>query len=337
MRVLQVIDRLAVGGAEKVFTFLSNLLSDNNIKTGILLFNTGYPLEKELNDSITIHDLNRGNKYNLVTLHKAHKFCSNYDIVHAHLRHVYTYIRLAQMIFGGKYKVILHDHAAINTPSFRLTGKFKPTYYIGVNKEQTDWAKSTLNIKGNNTFLLENTVSRVSDKHVPSDTDRLMMVANIRRVKNIEYAIGLCKQLNIGLTIYGHVIDQDYYEELLGLAADTNIIINTGDVDVRSEYNKYSLAIHCSPKETGPLVLLEYLSAGIPFIAYKTGSAAEAIAKELPILFMEKFDTDEWSTRIKEITADNTLYEKMRALYQKSFTPQQYLENCLEIYKSVHS
>lgn len=337
MRVLQVIDRLVVGGAEKVFVFLSNILADNNIETGVLLFNSGYPLEAELDNSVPVHKLNRGSKYNIASLYKAHKICSGYDIVHTHLRHVYAYIRLAQVVFGGKYKLLLHDHAAINEPTFRLKGVFKPKYYIGVNNEQAKWAVTTLGTQSQNTFLLENTVSPVTNPYTKINNRRLVMVANIRRVKNIEFAINLCKKAKLGLDIYGHIIDQDYYDELLDLAANSEITINTSDVDVRSVYNNYSMAVHCSPKETGPLVLLEYLSAGIPFIAYKTGSASEAIAKEIPMLFMDNFDVGAWTVQLEKINSDNTLPEKMRIYYQQAFTPQAYLEKCLQIYQNVHS
>ena len=117
----------------------------------------------------------------------------------------------------------------------------------------------------------------------------------------------------------------------------TDVVIDTGNVDVREEYNKYSIAIHTSPKETGPLVLLEYLSAGIPFIAYNTGSVAAAVSKELPILFVDNFESQRWQKQIETIKEDSSLTNKMQALYRRAFTTEQYLNKCLDIYKSVHS
>ena len=191
MKVLHVIDRLETGGAEKLFVSITKLLTARGIETGALLFTAGSALDKELEKRLQLHVLNRRGKYNLLTLYKAHKICSGYDIVHTHLRHVYAYIRLAQWLFGGKYKLVVHDHAAIikDIPK-RYAGMFKPAYYIGVNKEQIAWAVSTIGVHKEHIFLLENTVMPVTGDENKTDNPKdLMVVANIRAVKNIEFAV----------------------------------------------------------------------------------------------------------------------------------------------------
>lgn len=340
MSVLHVIDRLETGGAERLFVNITGLLAARNIDTGVLLFAAGRSLDKELNSRVKIHVLNRDNKFNPFILYKAHNICSGYDIVHTHLRHVYAYIRLAQLLFGGRYKLILHDHAAVTTDiPVRLKGIFKPRYYIGVNKEQTTWAENILGIDRQKVFLLENTaIPKIRHSTISTNGKKAMIVANIRQVKNIVFAIELCRYMGWQLDIYGNVIEQDYYHKLLKLAGnDGSIRIINGVTDFSQLYQQYNLAIHCSPKETGPLVLIEYLATGLPFIAYKTGSAAETIAAELPQLFMQNFEPLQWEQRIREIITDTELPDKMRALYKKKFNPEDYINRCLEIYKSVHS
>lgn len=338
MKVLHVIDRLEVGGAEKIFTGITKLLVGKGIDTGALLFTSGSPLEALLDSGVTLHVLNRTNKYSLSALYKAHKICSGYDIVHSHLRHVYAYIRLAQWMFGGKYKLMVHDHGAPTSEvPKRFKGIFKPRYYIGVNKEQLIWAKTTIGINTNHVYLLENTVlNNVKPIEQNTTEQRAMMVANIRKVKNIEFAIELCKAMQWHLDIYGNVSDEIYHQQLLQSIRNQQVQIHSGVTDFSEIYGQHSLAIHCSPKETGPLVLIEYLGAGLPFIAYRTGSAAETISEELPQLFMENFNTHDWQQQIQEIIADETLPEKMIALYHKQFNPEAYINTCLEIYKSVH-
>lgn len=340
MKILYVIDRLETGGAEKIFVSITKLLAGTEVTTGALLFSSGSTLEKELDKHVQLHVLNRTNKYNPLTLYKAHKICNNYDIVHTHLRHVYAYIRLAQWLFGGKYKLLVHDHSAItrNIPK-RFSGIFKPDYYIGVNKQQTDWAASTIGIQKENTFLLENTITPTAN-HTNTSTEPkgIMMVANIRRAKNIAFAIELAKLINSPLHIYGNIIEQEYYNQLMRqTAGDKSIKINEGVTDFSDVYCQYRLAIHCSPAETGPLVLIEYLEAGLPFIAYKTGSAAETIAEDLPQLFMDNFEYEQWQNRITQIEADKSLPQKMKSLFEKKFSPTDYINKCLNIYKKIHS
>lgn len=340
MKVLHVIDRLEVGGAEKVFVSITKLLAVSNITTGALLFTAGYHLDKELDKRVQLHVLNRTNKYSLFTLYRAHKTCSNYDIVQAHLRHVYAYIRLAQWLFGGKYKLVMHDHAAItNDIPKRFSGILKPKYYIGVNKEQTNWATATVGIKNENVFLLENTITPTTNPKTETSTHNdFMMVANIRSVKNIGFAIELAKRMNYPLHIYGNIIENDYYNKLRQhIAENKDITIRQGVTDFKDVYSQYKMAIHCSPAETGPLVLIEYLAAGLPFIAFKTGSAAETIAADLPQLFMNNFEYADWQQRIQETFADKTLPEKMKALFAEKFSPKDYINKCLNIYKKIYS
>jgi len=340
VKVLHTIDRLETGGAERVFINITALLAGRDISTGVLLFVQGGPLEKELDTRLQLHVLHRSNKFSPVTLYRAHKICCGYDIVHAHLRHVYAYLRLAQLLFNGRYKLILHDHAAVTTDvPVRLKGLFRPRYYIGVNKEQTEWAANLIGIDRKNIFLLENTVAvKINETPVQRDTKKAIMIANIRRVKNIGFAIDLCKRMGWELDIYGNIIEPDYYEELIALAGnDSGCRIISGVTEFTGIYSRYSLAIHCSPKETGPLVLIEYLAAGLPFIAFKTGSAAGAIAKYIPQLFMNDFVIGNWARRIPEILNDTGLPAKMQVLYKENFNPDNYIGKCLEIYRNVHS
>lgn len=339
MKILQVIDRLETGGAERLLISITHLVADKDISAGVLLFNDCGALGKELDPRVEVHLLNRTNKFNLFTLYKAHCVCKQYDIVHAHLRHVYAYIRLAQLLFGGKYKLVLHDHAAIAPDApVRLRGFFKPRYYIGVNTEQTYWAINTLGVEPLNVFLLENTVlAKQQPAQAKQGANKAIMIANIRQVKNIEFAISLCRHAGWNLNIYGNIIEEDYFNKLKGMAGDDGRInIITGVTDFSGLYGQYSLAIHCSPKETGPLVLIEYLSAGLPFIAYQTGSAADTIAATFPQLFMQHFEEEQWEKRIREIIQDKELPLQMQQLYKAKFNPEDYINKCLQVYQSVH-
>lgn len=340
MKVLHVIDRLNVGGAEKVFVSITEMLVKKGIDTGALIFSSGGALDSKLNEKVRLHKLHRTNKFNPVSLYKAHTICSKYDIVHTHLRHVYAYVRLAQWVFRGGYKVILHDHSTIvpNIP-VRLRGIFKPKNYIGVYQEQTSWAVATLAIDRKNVYLLENTISaNALIKRTTNIADKAMMVANIRKVKNIPFAIALCQQMGWTLDVYGNVSEKDHYSTLLQqIEHNKNINIIQGIDNFYTLYNQYTLAIHCSHSETGPLVLLEYLAAGIPFIAYKTGSVAQRIEQFFPELFMDNHNTVEWQTRINAILKDKELPEKMKVIFLNYFNPEQYINKCLSIYQNVHS
>ena len=263
MKVLHVIDKLNVGGAEKVLLMLTRLLAEKSTDAGVLIYNKGGVLESSLHRSVKVYQLNRKNKYNIATLHKANKICCQYDIVHTHLRHVYAYIKLSKKLFGGRFKLLFHDHSApTNTVPARLSGMFKPEWYIGVNKELEQWAKTVLHIDKERTFLLENTIMPTKTVYKPRNNGKLIMIANIRREKNIEFAIEVSKLLNKPLDVYGDVKDEEYYGRLKSLS-DGNVKYVHGVTDFNNVYNNYESAIHTSTSENRTISAIRIPVCGI--------------------------------------------------------------------------
>lgn len=338
MKVLQVIDKLNAGGAERMVVQLANLLYAHEVSVDVLVFHRGGELEGELDKGIKFRSLNRTHKYNPLTLYRVNRICSAYNIVHTHLRHVHAYISLAKFLFAGRYTVILHDHAAVVNPvPMRLRGIFKPSIYIGVNDELRRWAIEKIGINDKRAFLLENCITGKDYPDHLAKNGRAIIIGNIRKVKNIEFAIAFCWQRGVPLDIYGSILDEGYYKTLLTLAENNDDVrIITGVTDFTGLLPAYTFAIHCSHNETGPLVLLEYLAAGLPFIAFQTGNIAEKIAHRLPQLFLRDFNPATWVHALDTILADKLLPDKMKEVFGEINNPERYFHQCREIYRSIH-
>lgn len=339
MKVLQVIDTLNIGGAEQVFVDLTNSLSASGVHVEVMVFHKIGKLVEQLNESLQVHVLNRSSKLSLTKAYKAHQLCKKFEIVHVHMRHCYAYIKAVQLLFKGKYKIILHDHYGdieINkSVPFRLRYRLKPSYYIGVSHSLTNWAQNILKV--DKVYLLRN-VFQPSDavKYEQYTGNKAIMIANIRKTKNIEFAIALCDKLGMELDIYGNSTDAAYTEYLHSLIIGKRTIrIIEGVLDFSELYSNYSLGIHTAVSETGPLVLLQYLAYGIPFISYKTGEVAAVAADELPLHFVDSFDLAEWEERIAGIKREGNITEKFKAVFEKNFNIENYRQKCLRIYQDV--
>lgn len=338
MRILHIIDKLNTGGAEKVFIDITHLLAEKGVAVDALLFDATGDMTPQLDSRLKVHVLNRTNKYAVSKMWELHRICSGYDIVHAHMRHVYQYVRLVQFLFNGGYKLVIHDHYGIDkTIPLSLKYIFRPRYYIGVCTALTEWAKTDVGLNAGNVYLLRNTIiPKAIAGTSGSHTRKAMMVANISRVKNIEFAIRLFKKMDWELDIYGNSRDPVYYNELLQLIGDNNKIRIINNVtDFSGLYNRYSLAIHSSRSESGPLVLLEYLVQGLPFITYKTGEVAEVIYNDLPFLLMDSFDMEKWIVQVDKIMQAESLPVKMKEVFNRYFLPGKYVEECLQIYERI--
>lgn len=342
MKVLHVIDRLNIGGAEKVFVDITRLLAEDGIAVGALLFQAGYPLESQLHPGVRLHVLNRRNKYSIAKLYATHNICKQYDIVHVHMRHCYTYVRLSQLLFGGGYKIVLHDHNGFQFAVPRgLKGVFKPRYYIGVSSDLCKWAVEKLLIPQQHVFVLKNTVIPDGTINYQWDPNRnkALIVSNFRKVKNLEFAVRLFKKIDWGLTMYGNRQgDASYFNAIAAEVNDLpNIEIKEGITKFADLYSQYDFAIHTSTAESGPLVLLDYMAYGIPFLSYKTGEVAEIVGNDLPMCFIDSFNETEWIKRMEDIKNIPGISEKLRTTFNKYFSPKAYIKECLSIYQSVSS
>jgi glycosyltransferase involved in cell wall biosynthesis len=95
------------------------------------------------------------------------------------------------------------------------------------------------------------------------------------------------------------------------------------------------LGLHTSKSETGPLVLIEYLAQGLPFLAYDTGEVASILKPYFPEYFMDNFDIDKWEQRITKLLKENPDYDKMNFVFEKHFGKEQYFEKLNAIYTCI--
>jgi len=346
MKVLQVIDALNVGGAEKIVVNLSNLLYNTGLDVSILLLVKDGELLQSVHPKIKIYRLERDQKFSIRKMKQTSLIIKKYDIVHVHLKHNYRYLKIISFLFAEK-KIILHDHSHLQhikkSFSRKLKDSFfknilKPDYYIGVSSEICLWAENVIKIKKNRIFKLTNTVTREDTTNTKNDKKEcLVLVSNITRVKNISFALKIVKITGLNLTIYGKIYDQEYMDELvreinqLGIQEKVKVISNI--INIQKILPKYKFALHTSKKETGPLAIIEYLAQGVPFLSYDTGEVINTIKKDLPEFIMNTFDEKIWADTIIKVI--NTSSKKIETVYLKHFNPKKYTNQCLEIYKIV--
>lgn len=350
MKVLQVIDKLAVGGAEKVLVDLSNILYEHKHHVEVLCLLTPSVLDKQLHADIQIIYLHRGFKYNPIKLVKLYKILNRYDIIHIHCRQVMRYVGLLLFLpkFLLKFKVIFHDHygkikedKSIN-PLLKRQLSLIDTY-VGVSNELVMWFKKIS--KSVNAVMLSNIV-RVGafyDKTQKFDEKiKIVIVGNFRAQKNYEFALDLLAELpNVfELTIIGSIVDQLYYERIIKNAKErelnNRLIIKNSITNVQKELVAYDLAIHTATSETGPLVAIEYLAMQLPFIMFNTGEVAKQIQPELSDFIVDTQSITLWKEKINYVLTNKDSYRnKINSIFLQNFSEENYYHKCLTIYQNI--
>ncbi|WP_406683891.1 glycosyltransferase [Seonamhaeicola sp. MEBiC1930] len=118
MKVLQVINSLRSGGAEKLIVDTCAKFSEKGLKVDVLLLDgaeTGFFKKLKENKSINIFSLGTENNiYNPFLIFKIKSFLKDYDIIHAHLFPTLYWVGFANLISFKKHNIVLTEHNTTN-------------------------------------------------------------------------------------------------------------------------------------------------------------------------------------------------------------------------------
>ncbi len=339
-RILFVIDNLKIGGAERVFLDIAGL-ANYKIEFDVLLITDFEGETYKLPKNIQINELHRKNKYSLTKIFQLKKILSEYEIIHIHMRHTFHYLSIVKFIFSLKSKFILHDHyGQINLdmkPPFLMYKLFKPNFYIGVCSELSKWAVEVWKLKAENVFCFQNLPNLDFLKNIQNleqiKNGKLIMVGNIKSLKNQLFALKLADAVNMKIDFVGRNQDDEYYNLIKENLEDNKILEDYSNVS--SILGKYTMGIFTSKSESGPLVILEYLLCGLPFIAYKTGGISDILGKYFPDFFIDSFEEKLWIQKISDFTLNPPEIDREIVLniINTEFNREEYLNRLLRIYE----
>ena len=307
-------------------------------------------LDKQLHPEIPVYYLNRKGRFDRAAMHKLKLLVQPCDIVHIHSRYNLRYFMVAKYVqFISHPKVVFHEHVPGYTKlDFFTRMLFKRVDgYIAVLQSICNWANNRHLVKPSKVFYVPNIVAQPATSIVfqQNEHSKIVMVGNFRRVKNHLFAIQLIEQLNdeVTLDLYGMIEDKEYYDELVTYIETHHL---TGRVNIISGVNnlygvigQYDLALHTATHETGPLVLLEYMQAGLPFLTYNTGDVVANISSSLAQLVMQTFERGKWLASVNELLLNESFRKsiqiKMKQVVQENYTEEKYWQQLSNVYKKV--
>ena len=332
MRILQVVNSLNTGGAEKLIAETVPLMVQRGYKVDVLLLcDTKTQLKKELTtQGIKVWGLTKSIKaiYNPLLIFKLIPILKKYDLIHVHLFPAQYWVALAKAIGGIDKLVVTTEHNTDNRRRHICVLKYldKCIYRVysqlfAISKGVLDNLASYIGMS-NKMKLIKNGVNLEKIKNATGHNrgqfsllDRdfvIIMVAGFRHQKDQSTIIRALTHLpnNVKLLLVGDggrrkvcetLVKEAGLEErvhFMGVRQDVPELLKMCDVGVISSH-----------WEGFGLVAVEYMSAGLPVVASNVEGLRDVVG-EAGLLF-ERGNENELASHVIELMENKEYYKKV--------------------------
>lgn len=294
MRILQVIDTLNIGGAERMCVNISNLLNSKSVENSILVTRELGPLSKQVeSDKIDLISKRNGldlfGFYRFIRVIKAKRP----TVIHAHSTSIYWSF-LAKVFFPG-IKLIWHDHLGSrpnrNNLFFKLIQN-KIDIILAINEANYKWFLDNSNrVKSNVFFIpnfpylrdlkrnLEKSINEICIVHVANLHDPKDHITHVKAIAELMKNDSLKQKIVV--RFIGNFSDLNYktsVENLINQLNLANTITLVGPLeDLAEELSKADIGVLSSTSEGLPVSLLEYGLAELAVVVTDVGQCAAVI------------------------------------------------------------
>ncbi len=356
MRVLQLIDSLEAGGAERVSVNLANALTNEIEASFLCATRKEGDLKGSINTSVKYLYLNKKRTIDVMALIKLYRFIreNKINVIHAHS----TSYFLATLIKFLLPKLRLVAHFHLGSMDTLSTKKLKPLkmasrYFdaiICVNEKLLKWARK--NVKNENVACLVNFAEK--DSFQPETFlkgkkgKRILHVSNLRPEKdhfNMLNAFNLVVKEDDEVTLHcvGKNFNDEYAESVLefcsDLGLDKNVFFYGSRKDVSNIISQSDICVLSSKSEGLPVSLIEYGLHEKPVVVTNVGDCDKIVFNKQTGIVVNAKNGDDLASGLRFL-----LSNKVEALQygvnlkkniEKQFSKDKYIDDLLKIYDSL--
>ncbi|WP_369765595.1 glycosyltransferase [Flavobacterium sp. WC2429] len=295
MRILQIIDSLAAGGAERMAVNYANALTTKVEFSGLIATRLEGPLLQQLKANVTYHFLNKKGSFDLKAVFRLKAFVKLHKItiIQAHSTSFFTGFLLK--LICPSVQLIWHDHYGdsefLHKRPIKILKIVLPFFsgVISVNQKLKHWAKEQMHF--NNTIYLPNFTSdenTTQGKTVLKGIEgkRIVCLANLREQKNHFLLIEVANKLKVSHPDWTfHLVgkdNQDAYSTALKnsiseLGLEDTVFIYGAKSDIFTVLQQSTIGILTSQSEGLPVALLEYGLHKMPVVVTAVGEINSVI------------------------------------------------------------
>jgi glycosyltransferase involved in cell wall biosynthesis len=295
LRVLQIIDSLEAGGAERLAVNLANELVDGVDSSALFCTRKEGLLKETINDNVNYLYINKRKTIDFKALRKAHRFIRSEKItvIHAHSSSFFFASQLK--LVNPKVKLVWHDHYGdsenLKSRTHKVVKICSRLFHaiISVNEVLRSWSNQNLNC--NRVYYLQNFTTQPNysariNEIFGEPGFRIVCLANLREQKNHLYLLNAFKFVlgrfnRSTLHLIGADNQDDYSrsikEAVISLNLEKEVMIYGSRLDTADLLSHMNLGVLSSRSEGLPISLLEYGMNKLPVVVTDVGACSEVV------------------------------------------------------------
>jgi glycosyltransferase involved in cell wall biosynthesis len=352
MRIVQIIDSLEAGGAERMAINYANALASKIEFSGLIATRNEGLLLNQVNEKVSYLFLRKRKLLDFYAIFRLRKYLktNKVNIIHAHSSSFFIAV-LVKLTFP-KVKIIWHDHYGISQDlvlrknqalklcSFFFNGS------IAVNTALKNWAQSYLFCR--NIIYFPNFIedSPLSDENNITlngvKGKRIICVANLRPQKNHDLLLDAATLIKNKFPEWTfHLVGKDFkdaysaklYQKVNTLNLNQTVFFYGAINNTKSALIQAEIAVLPSLSEGLPLAILEYGLYKLAVVATNVGEIPKIITSEKLGLIVESNNAGEFAAAVEKFINDevcrnessSNLHTKVKQIFSEEIIINEYL------------
>ncbi|MFB3389151.1 glycosyltransferase [Flavobacterium sp. LAR06] len=329
MRIVQIIDSLNPGGAERMAINYANALAQRIEFSGLISTRTEGILSNQIESKVCYLFLNKKKRIDFFAISRLRKYLkkNRVDIIHAHSSSFF--IAVLVKFTMPKIKIVWHDHYGTRVRETKKENRvlvFLSIFFysiFAVNHELIEWSKK--NMKCSRVIFIPNftrfpKIVKQETNLKGNDGKRIVILANLKNPKNhilILKAFCELKLNEMGWSL--HLIGKDYYDiysDILKNFIKSNsladhIFLYGEKNDIRYILSQSTIGVLTSTQEGFPVTLLEYGLENLAVVSTNVGYCSIIIKNEFTGLLFNPFSEFEIKEQLLKVVEDDSARMKM--------------------------
>lgn len=327
MRILQLIDSLDAGGAERMAVNYANVLAKEIEFSGLVATRKEGLLLNQIHSSVSYLFLKKRMRLDIGATLRLRSYILKNRVTHIHAHSTSFFLAVLIKLILPSLKIIRHDHYGNNEflaarPYFML--KLTVSFFngiIAVNQNLKKWSEVVL--KAKNVIYFPNFPStdlnlQVSTILKGQENKKIVSLANLRPQKNLFLLIEIAQKLkqshsDWSFHLVGKDFDDDYSkqikENIKKYELEHNVFLYGSKEDVLNILKQADIAILTSISEGLPVALLEYGLCKKAVVATEVGDIPFIIEHNRNGMLVPNLNADAFYNLLVEFIENEKLRE----------------------------